>query len=93
MHNAAPFYIGSEIYRKPAFGFNHPLNIVRHAAVIDVLLNNAGFFGTRDMLGQQMPGRINYDLFEHYIWLDAVSPLKVAEAFLDHVAGPANKRK
>jgi len=37
MPNAAPFYIGSDIYRKPAFGQNHPLNIVRHAAVLDVL--------------------------------------------------------
>jgi acetoin utilization protein AcuC len=37
MPNALPFYIGSDIYRKPAFGFNHPLNIVRHAAVIDLL--------------------------------------------------------
>ncbi|MEJ2299467.1 MAG: hypothetical protein P8X94_13410 [Woeseiaceae bacterium] len=37
MPDAAPFYIGSEIYRKPAFGFNHPLNIVRHAAVVDLL--------------------------------------------------------
>ena len=59
---------------------------------LDVLLNNAGFFGTRDMLEQQMPGRINYDLFEHYIWLDAVSPLKVAEAFLDHVAASQQKK-
>lgn len=37
MPHAAPFYVGSEIYRKPAFGFNHPLNIVRHAAVVDLL--------------------------------------------------------
>ena len=37
MSHAAPFYIGSEIYRKPAFGLNHPLNIVRHAAVLDLL--------------------------------------------------------
>jgi acetoin utilization protein AcuC len=37
MSVAVPLYIGSEIYRKPAFGLNHPLNIVRHAAVIDLL--------------------------------------------------------
>ena len=42
MSSAAPFYIGSEIFRKPAFGFNHPLNIVRHAAVVD-LLNMLGW--------------------------------------------------
>lgn len=37
MLNAATYYIGSDIYRQPAFGFNHPLSIVRHAAVIDLL--------------------------------------------------------
>ncbi len=37
MPNAVPYFVGSEIYRKPAFGFNHPLNIVRHAAVLDLL--------------------------------------------------------
>jgi acetoin utilization protein AcuC len=37
MPDTEPYYIGSEIYRKPAFGPNHPLNIVRHAAVIDLL--------------------------------------------------------
>ena len=37
MPDTVPFYVGSEIYRKPAFGLNHPLNIVRHAAVVDLL--------------------------------------------------------
>jgi acetoin utilization protein AcuC len=37
MPNAEPIFVGSDIYRKPAFGFNHPLNIVRHAAVNDLL--------------------------------------------------------
>lgn len=32
-----PLLVGSDIYRKAAFGENHPLNIVRHAAVIDLL--------------------------------------------------------
>jgi acetoin utilization protein AcuC len=43
MSDAAPFYIGSEVYRQPAFGSNHPLNIVRHAAVVD-LLRMLGWF-------------------------------------------------
>lgn len=30
-------YVGSEIYRRAAFGGNHPLNIVRHSAVFDLL--------------------------------------------------------
>ncbi|NNL51673.1 MAG: acetoin utilization protein AcuC, partial [Woeseiaceae bacterium] len=33
----SPLFVGSDIYRNPAFGFNHPLNIVRHAAVLDLL--------------------------------------------------------
>jgi acetoin utilization protein AcuC len=37
MPGNAALYIGSEIYRQPAFGENHPLNIVRHAAVLDLL--------------------------------------------------------
>jgi acetoin utilization protein AcuC len=32
----APVFVGSEIYRRPAFGDNHPLNLVRHAAVSDL---------------------------------------------------------
>lgn len=32
-----PFFVGSDIYRQPAFGFNHPLNIVRHSAVVDLI--------------------------------------------------------
>lgn len=32
-----PLFVGSDIYRKAAFGRNHPLNIVRHSAVVDLL--------------------------------------------------------
>jgi acetoin utilization protein AcuC len=35
-------YIGSEVFRQPAFGANHPLNIVRHSAVMD-LANELGW--------------------------------------------------
>ena len=37
MSDAAPFFVGNEIFRQPAFGANHPLNLVRHAAVVDLL--------------------------------------------------------
>jgi len=33
----APIYIGSEVFRQAAFGGNHPLNIVRHSAVVDLV--------------------------------------------------------
>jgi acetoin utilization protein AcuC len=32
-----PLYIGSDVYRRAAFGTNHPLNIVRHSAVLDIV--------------------------------------------------------
>jgi acetoin utilization protein AcuC len=33
----SPIYIGSEVFRQAAFGGNHPLNIVRHSAVVDLV--------------------------------------------------------
>ena len=32
-----PLYIGSDVFRRAAFGANHPLNIVRHSAVLDLV--------------------------------------------------------
>ena len=29
-------FIGSDVFRRPAFGGNHPLNIIRHSAVVDL---------------------------------------------------------
>jgi acetoin utilization protein AcuC len=31
-----PVFIGSEVFRRAAFGSNHPLNLVRHATVVDL---------------------------------------------------------
>lgn len=33
----APLFIGSEVFRRAAFSGNHPLNIVRHTAVLDLV--------------------------------------------------------
>jgi len=33
----APLYVGSDVFRKAAFGNNHPLKIVRHSAVLDLI--------------------------------------------------------
>jgi acetoin utilization protein AcuC len=32
-----PLYVGSDIYRRAAFGNNHPLKIMRHSAVLDLV--------------------------------------------------------
>ena len=72
------------------------LDILRHDMIdalakkyrkqpIDVLLNNAGFFG--DML--QMRGsfftKLDYGLWDLYVRTNAIGPLKMAEAFFDSV--------
>ena len=33
----APLYVGSDVFRRAAFGNNHPLKIVRHSAVLDMV--------------------------------------------------------
>jgi len=33
----APLFLGSEVFRRAAFGKNHPLKIVRHSAVLDLV--------------------------------------------------------
>lgn len=37
MPNHTPLYIGSAVFRRAAFGANHPLRIVRHSAVLDLV--------------------------------------------------------
>jgi len=34
---ARPLYLGSDVFRRPAFGGNHPLKIMRHSAVLDLV--------------------------------------------------------
>ncbi|MDH5311554.1 MAG: acetoin utilization protein AcuC, partial [Gammaproteobacteria bacterium] len=43
----APVFVGSDVYRRAAFGSNHPLMIVRHAAVMD-LARIMGWLGERN---------------------------------------------
>lgn len=52
---------------------------------IDVLLNNAGFFGDNLQLRGSFFPRLNYDLWELYAETNAIGPLKMAEAFFDSV--------
>lgn len=48
MH-ASSKYVGSEIFRRAAFGGNHPLNIVRHTSVLD-LVRILGWMGDDDFV-------------------------------------------
>ncbi|MDH5750315.1 MAG: SDR family oxidoreductase [Rhodospirillales bacterium] len=49
---------------------------------IDILINNAGIYGPKPAL----LGGINYGAWEEVMRTDAMSPLKVSECFLDHIA-------
>ncbi len=56
---------------------------------IDVLLNNAGINPGR---GPQTFGEIDYEVFDQIIHTNTTGPLKMAEAFADHVAASDQKK-
>ena len=56
---------------------------------IDVLLNNAGIFTERE---GQLLGSLDYDDFKLTMDVNAYAPLRMAEAFTDHVAASEQKK-
>jgi len=56
---------------------------------IDILLNNAGISGEME---NQIFGKINYDVFDDVMMINVVGPLKMSEAFIDHVAASDMKK-
>ena len=56
---------------------------------IDLLVNNAGIFGE---FGDQMFGRLKFDLFDTFMRTNALGPLKMCEAFLPHVKASRQKK-
>jgi NAD(P)-dependent dehydrogenase (short-subunit alcohol dehydrogenase family) len=56
---------------------------------IDVLINNAGIHGPRD---RQSFGAVDHAGFEQVMATNAVGPLKMAEAFIEHVAASEQKK-
>jgi NAD(P)-dependent dehydrogenase (short-subunit alcohol dehydrogenase family) len=76
------------------------LDVIDHAGIdalanklrgtaIDVLINNAGVSGGRNT---QEFGAIDYSVFNTVMNVNVLGPLKVAEAFLDHVAASEQKK-
>lgn len=62
---------------------------------IDLLINNAGVFGPKrgsDGDYRQSFGQIDYEIMTGVLRINALAPLKVAEAFLDHVAASGQKK-
>lgn len=77
------------------------LDVSDHAAIdalaekyqgtaIDVLLNNAGMLGAPT--GQNKFGEIDYSVMEQVYRTNTLGPLKMAEAFLEHVAASKQKK-
>lgn len=58
-------------------------------AAIDVLINNAGAFGERE--GQTF-GTFERDVLDEVIAVNVFGPLKVSEAFAEHVAASSQKK-
>ena len=56
---------------------------------IDVLINNAGLLGGRP---GQVWGNLDPDVFEQIMAVNVFGPLKVSEAFADHVAASEQKK-
>jgi NAD(P)-dependent dehydrogenase (short-subunit alcohol dehydrogenase family) len=56
---------------------------------IDILLNNAGIGGGGE---NQFFGKLNYDVFDEVMAVNAVGPIKVCEAFLKHVEAGSQKK-
>ncbi len=77
------------------------LDVTDHAAIdalarkyhdkpIDVLLNNAGMLG--DPEKQNHFGALDYSVMEQVYRTNTLGPLKMAEAFVDHVAASEQKK-
>jgi NAD(P)-dependent dehydrogenase (short-subunit alcohol dehydrogenase family) len=56
---------------------------------IDVLLNNAGIGGGPE---NQLFGKLNYETFSQVVAVNCTGPIKMAEAFLDHVKAGTQKK-
>jgi NAD(P)-dependent dehydrogenase (short-subunit alcohol dehydrogenase family) len=63
---------------------------------IDVLINNAGVIGPREpngsRLAEQLFGTINYDEWRRVIEVNVFGPMRIAEAFVGHVAASTEKK-
>ena len=56
---------------------------------IDLLINNAAILGT---LPEQKVGGLNFELFQKVMAINVYGPLKMSEAFADHVAASEQKK-
>jgi NAD(P)-dependent dehydrogenase (short-subunit alcohol dehydrogenase family) len=98
--------LGRILRQSPASVSAHPLDVEDGASVaalaaqchgepIDVLLNNAGTMGAQSFathgVAVQRFGKSDYADWEHVFRVNVLGPMRMAEAFVDHVA--ASERK
>jgi NAD(P)-dependent dehydrogenase (short-subunit alcohol dehydrogenase family) len=85
----------------------HVLDVTDHPSIdalaarlagtpIDVLVNNAGTMGAQSFAGQGMQaqrfGKSDYDDWMYTFRVNTLGPMKMAEAFVDHVAASTQKK-
>jgi NAD(P)-dependent dehydrogenase (short-subunit alcohol dehydrogenase family) len=84
-----------------ALDVTHPAQVERlagrHAGTaIDVLINNAGDIGPRgahrEQLHKQFFGSIDYDAWRHVLDVNLLAPIRIAEAFAEHVERSDQKK-
>ncbi len=66
-----PIYIGSDVFRRAAFGSNHPLKIVRHAAVLD-LVRILGWMSDEEFEAAAPATKEQLTLFHDRAYVDAL---------------------
>ncbi|MEM1269403.1 MAG: SDR family oxidoreductase [Bacteroidota bacterium] len=94
-----------ELYAIPGSVHVHELDVLKHAEIdrlarelegtpIDILINNAGIYGPRPSQGdyRQTFGHVDYDVMRRVFEVNSLSPLKMAEAFAEHVAASDQKK-
>lgn len=79
----------------------HPAHMERLAGkyattAIDVLINNAGDIGprgaARELLHQQFFGSLNYEAWQRLLDVNLFGPMRIAEAFCEHVERSEQKK-
>lgn len=63
---------------------------------IDVLINNAGYMGRKpfgnELIAEQSFGRVDYDDWERTLRINLLAPMRMAEAFVEHVARSSERK-
>lgn len=97
LRRLAAQHAGSEIRRLDVTDFDaiDALAAELQDRPIDVLINNAGVFGPKrsaDGDFRQSFGSIDYEIMADILRVNTMAPLKMAEAFSEHVSASAQKK-